>query len=899
MNRLVLVDVGSTTTKAILLENEGGWRYRRHEAPTTVEAPHSDVTVGMFAALRGLEAETGVTIVADGRPALPLFVTSSAGGGLAMVVTGLVGAVTARSAERAAMGAGALILDTIALDDGRVPYRKVEALRRLRPDMLLFAGGFDGEAISGPVLLAELVRESRLTPRLDPAARLPVLFAGNVGARAFVEDTLGDRFLFQTAPNLRPGSDVENLEPTRTAIHETFMEHVMSHAPGYAALTEWVEAPILPTPFAVTLLLETLSRRQPGRLLAIDIGGATTDVFTAEDGKVTRTVSPNLGMSYSALNVARISGAWLPRVLGGWDEDDLVNRIGEKHVRPTRLPGTRDDVRVERALAAAAVREAVREHLAVLEGTPLSRDTEDLSLRSTGRRKRGRAADPEFSLEGYRAVIGSGGILSHSPREASAHILVRALQPVGVVNLAVDRAFLFPHLGVLAESDPELAVEIATAIGIVPLGTVVAPRKRSKVRVAAGAAECRARSGETAVLPLETSPGESLTVKARGIASVPVAEGTVGGRLGVLVDARGRRDVDPAVTFFPESFDPPPERVGVAAETGLDEGRLRVRREIAVTGDVLVAVGDEVATDTTVARSTKTFPRPFFLNVAADLGVPAEEVGGLLKVKEGEEVEVKQVVARHTGALGAVTEVGAPITGTVERILADGRVVFRESEEVPSEVRAVEVARDLGLRRAEALRHVVVELGQEVSEGQPVARKLTSRGYWLSKSPIRGTVHRIDSEFGIVLVAPLIEKLEIAAGLPGRVVEVTRRGAVIEGEGIRLRGLWGTGGEAAAPLSVGEPRSGHLFVAGESPTESLEALAEAGVRGLVVGGTDLRGLLDEALPFPVFVVEGFGPRDLPETIVDRLRPYDGRPALLDSTTELRAGVRRPFLAVFS
>ena len=283
MSRLVLVDVGSTTTKAILLEREGEWRYTRHEAPTTVEAPHSDVTVGMFSALRGLEAATHVEIVSNGTPALPLFVTSSAGGGLAMVVTGLVGSVTARSAERAAMGAGALILDTIALDDGRVPYRKVEALRRLRPDMLLFAGGFDGEAISGPVLLAELIREASLRPRLDADADLPVLYAGNTEARSFVEDTLGDHFLFRAVPNLRPGSDHENLEPTRTAIHETFMEHVMSHAPGYGALTKWVEAPILPTPFAVTLLLELLSRRWPGRTLAIDIGGATTDVFTAED----------------------------------------------------------------------------------------------------------------------------------------------------------------------------------------------------------------------------------------------------------------------------------------------------------------------------------------------------------------------------------------------------------------------------------------------------------------------------------------------------------------------------------------------------------------------------------------------------------------------------------------
>jgi len=218
----IVADIGSTTTKAILFSRDrnGGWSILRREAPTTVEMPHEDVAVGLRAAIRALGEEAGVELLDGDRPSVPLTLTSSAGGGLAMVVIGLVRRVTSLSAERAALGAGAILLDTIALDDGRVPYQKVMAMTDLRPDMLLFAGGFDGEAIGGPVLLAELVRQADLRPKLNPQARLPVVYAGNVFAKDLVEDTLADRYLLHPVPSIRPEADNKNLEPARRAIHD-------------------------------------------------------------------------------------------------------------------------------------------------------------------------------------------------------------------------------------------------------------------------------------------------------------------------------------------------------------------------------------------------------------------------------------------------------------------------------------------------------------------------------------------------------------------------------------------------------------------------------------------------------------------------------------------------------
>src|SRR5512138_926401 len=143
----VVADVGSTTTKAVYFKAAPEWRFFRAEAATTVEKPYEDVTVGVLRALEQLELRAGAKLLENGRPAIPFFATSSAGGGLAMVVTGLVQKLTATSADRAALGAGAIVLDVLALDDGRTPYRKIEDLKSLRPDMVLLAGGFDADNI--------------------------------------------------------------------------------------------------------------------------------------------------------------------------------------------------------------------------------------------------------------------------------------------------------------------------------------------------------------------------------------------------------------------------------------------------------------------------------------------------------------------------------------------------------------------------------------------------------------------------------------------------------------------------------------------------------------------------------------------------------------------------------
>ena len=136
LRSILATDCGSTTTKAILIELvDGEYRLQvRGEAPTTVEAPFEDVTKGVLNAVGEVEELSGRKLL-DGENILTpqnadegvdIYVsTSSAGGGLQMMVAGVVKGMTGESAERAALGAGSIVMDVLASNDGRKPHEKI------------------------------------------------------------------------------------------------------------------------------------------------------------------------------------------------------------------------------------------------------------------------------------------------------------------------------------------------------------------------------------------------------------------------------------------------------------------------------------------------------------------------------------------------------------------------------------------------------------------------------------------------------------------------------------------------------------------------------------------------------------------------------------------------------
>ncbi|MGH7725799.1 MAG: glutamate mutase L [Candidatus Eiseniibacteriota bacterium] len=568
---ILATDCGSTTTKAILIEKQDN-TYRlvtRGEAPTTVEAPFEDVTRGVLNAVKEVEELRGrkmldgdrILTPQNGDDGVDLYLsTSSAGGGLQMMVSGLVLQMTGESAQRAALGAGAIVMDVIAINDGRRPHEKIKRLRQLRPDMLLLSGGTDGGAVKSVAEMAELIAAANPKARLGAGYELPVIYAGNAEpeARKIIEERLGDKTALLIVDNIRPKAEVENLKPARDAIHELFMEHVMAHAPGYKKLMTWTAQPIMPTPGAVGLIIEKIARREGIVVVGVDIGGATTDVFSVFQGVFNRTVSANLGMSYSVSNVMAEAG--LPNILR-WvsfpvDEVVLRNRIKNKMIRPTTIPDSLEELVIEQAIAREALRLAFEQHKALavgLKGVQQARTISDVFEQDESGATLVRLAD-------LNLLVGSGGVLSHAPRRVQAALMmIDAFLPEFVTELAVDSIFMMPQLGVLATVHEEAATQVFDKDCLIRLGSVIAPVGNAKegapcVRVkvvdASGAVtQAEVKSGDMHLMQLPADGEARVKVTIDPDRAFDAGQGrgksvetTVrGGVVGLIVDARGRR----------------------------------------------------------------------------------------------------------------------------------------------------------------------------------------------------------------------------------------------------------------------------------------------------------------------------------------------------------------------
>ncbi len=567
--RLILAtDCGSTTTKARLFRRIGK-EYRfvcTGEAPTTVEAPFEDVTMGVRNAVREVEELMGIRALSEQgillrqspkEPGVDLYVTtSSAGGGLQMMVFGLTKSITGESCERAALGGGAIVMDIVSMEDGEPVYKKIERTRSLRPDMVLLSGGTDGGNVREPVQVAEILKVSDPKARFGAAFSLPVIYAGNKDAQEAVNDTLANQFALKVVDNLRPSVELENTDPARDAIQELFMEHVMSHAPGYDKLMTWTDVPIMPTPRGEGTMFQTVARMRNVNVIGVGLGGATTNVYSVFDNKFVRTVSANLGMSYSICNVLRETGLanilrWIPFEIDPTDLDDI---LANKMIRPTTIPHSLNELIIEHAVAREALRLGFDHHKFLARGlrgaipAKLLADTfGDLSiLRSY------------IDLLRVNLIGGTGGLLSHAPRRIqSAIMLMDGFQPEGITRLIQDSVFMFPHLGVLSSIEPEIAYEVFDKDAVIRLGTCIAPRGTPEnigdpvMDVSWTMPDGEERNQQVMlgdIIRIPVPVGQTVEMKINPQRSLDMGEGSgrevtanvEGGEAGILLDGRGR-----------------------------------------------------------------------------------------------------------------------------------------------------------------------------------------------------------------------------------------------------------------------------------------------------------------------------------------------------------------------
>ncbi|MEO3936234.1 glutamate mutase L [Dermatophilaceae bacterium Soc4.6] len=434
-SRLLCVDVGSTWTKAALVDLGEARIVATAAVPTTLRP---DVMVGVQAARAAVGA-------ADDTPALAC---SSAGGGLRLAVVGYERSVTAEAGRRVGLSAGARVVHVAA---GELDGQGVRDLRAARPDLVLLVGGTDGG--NADVLLHNAARLA--------AARLtaPVVVAGNREAGSQAAGLLaatGRRHV--VTDNVVPQIGVIDPEPARTAIRAVFLEHVIG-GKGLSRDRAFATMVRAATPDAVLAGAEVLSAATGTDVLLVDVGGATTDVYSCltpegEDASLrkevvgrlwhARTVEADLGMRWNADGVVEAAAReHLPTSSG------LVPYAASLAERPDHLPVDAHEQTLDLEIARLAATVGVRRH-----------------------------ARPQAPGEGPRPladvglVIGSGGVLRHAPAGGAAGVLEAVTTDHGggwrvpvAARTAVDAAYGLFVVGLLAREQPDAALALARRLG--------------------------------------------------------------------------------------------------------------------------------------------------------------------------------------------------------------------------------------------------------------------------------------------------------------------------------------------------------------------------------------------------------------------------------------------------
>ncbi len=549
--KYIVVDITNGSTKSILIDH--GLKAIA-ETETTIEKPHLDVRVCVEETIRKLEEKTRNKIIKNNTPSeeFQVLFSSSASGGLHMVVAGLMSMISGESAQRAALGAGALLMDKFSQDDPRPHYKRVYRLRSLKPDIFLLAGGVDGGAVDQVLDMADLVYESDMKSRYDSGHKLPIIYAGNVAIRDEISKRLSNgKYAVRMVDNVRPLISKENLGPAREEIYDAYMEHVLIHTPGFEKLLELTAHPILPSQAAIGKILYSYALRRGVNLLSVDLGGETTDIYSVYNGIFNRSLNADFGITYGGGNIMKTAGIdqirrWIPVEI---DERTARNLIGNMMIKPNRSL-SRQEILLQGALSREAVKLGLEKHKKIatrLKGTIIERTLGDMfeqAIEST-----------HIVMENTNTIIGRGKVFQDQTSEETALILLDALEPIGFTELIIDKRGIMPQLGSLHDVEKETALDLLETECLNYLGTCLAPkgdfRKDSKLRLSIRSEiseeyEVSVKAGEIRNILLEKEQGTQVIVEpdrrmdlgsGRG---KPVTRNVFGGTLGLIIDLRGR-----------------------------------------------------------------------------------------------------------------------------------------------------------------------------------------------------------------------------------------------------------------------------------------------------------------------------------------------------------------------
>ena len=460
MNNVLLIDFGSTYTKVTAVDTESERIIGTAQSYTTIE---TDIINGLNNALGELFKTTGKLDFAE------QYACSSAAGGLRMVAIGLVPDLTDKAARQASLGAGAKVIRTFSYELTEGDLKEIDAIA---PDICLLCGGTDGGNKDNIIYNDGMLARA--------SGNFPIIIAGNRNAADTCADILKDKQI-TVCENVMPRLDIPNVGPVQNEIRSLFLKQIVK-AKGLSEAEALIQGILMPTPSAMLTAMELLSQGTGseagiGDLIGVDLGGATTDIYSMSLGLPTRsmtalkglredyakrTVEGDIGMRYSIHGIAEAAGLRRISELSGISEEKASEMIDYLGNHTFVLPDTPDIpdanytedemVRLDFALASCAIETAVTRHAGQIEEyfTPMG-----MNYVQTGK-----------DLSDVSRIIVTGGALIHTKRtaEIASHALYSPLTPMSLkpkkADVLVDRKYILASMGLLSTVYPDIALRI-------------------------------------------------------------------------------------------------------------------------------------------------------------------------------------------------------------------------------------------------------------------------------------------------------------------------------------------------------------------------------------------------------------------------------------------------------
>ncbi len=446
MPYILTVDFGSTFTKLTAIDTVERKILGTARAYTTIE---TDIRNGYNNALKILTDNIGELEFSE------KYASSSAGGGLKMVAVGLVPELTAKAARLAANNAGAKVIKTYSYELSKSDQHEI---LEIKPDIVLLCGGTDGGNKEVIIHNAKQL--------VDIPCVFSIIVAGNKSAVDVVSEILEGKKHTIVTENVMPRLGELNILPAKNTIRDVFIERIIE-AKGIGRAQEMMSDIIVPTPLAVFEAAELLSKHYQN-LMVVDVGGATTDVYSMADGSPTkanavlkgivepfakRSVEGDLGLRYGMPTLVEAATAQRVAKELNIETKDVLDWLEICKAAPDTVPENGSPQKaIDDTLAALAVEIAFNRHCGTIESvyTPFGE-----TFLQSGK---------DLSEVDYLVGVGGPVINSENPVGVLSRAFYNLTNPMALLpkkpKLLLDKKYIFASMGLLARKDPELALEI-------------------------------------------------------------------------------------------------------------------------------------------------------------------------------------------------------------------------------------------------------------------------------------------------------------------------------------------------------------------------------------------------------------------------------------------------------